>query len=322
MVIRAVLCPVDFSEASKAALGAAVRVVRQFKAHLHVLFVEDPLLAAAAGRTDPPLADLKSELKEFIASTRDLELPGELTLHVVTGQPAEEIVRFAEHECMDTIVMGAHGLTGVRKAFFGSTTARVLKRATIPLLVVPASAGADKGQDLAGLGSILVLTDFSAAAAFAAEAAASLAALVGARLVLVHVMPRVPAPASWTSRAAAATECCATKAHQQMCVAMAPLETYGPVESVIVEGNIPESVAELARTHHSGLIVLGLDAEAGGSRPGSTAYGLISTTPVPVLVVPAVVRALRQDAAQPRVAEISPHDPETSAQAAPAAPEK
>jgi hypothetical protein len=94
------------------------------------------------------------------------------------------------------------------------------------------------------------------------------------------------------------------------------------VESAIVEGNIPESVAELARTHHSGLIVLGLDVEADGSRPGSTAYGLISTTPVPVLVVPAVAPTLRRSATQPRVAEISTHDPETSAQAAPASPEK
>jgi nucleotide-binding universal stress UspA family protein len=120
---------------------------------------------------------------------------------------------------------------------------------------------------------------------------------LGARLVLVHVLPPVSAPASWTLRAAAAMECRATEAHRRMCRAMAPLEKYGPVESVIVQGNIAESVADLARTHHSGLIVMGLDVEAHGSRPGSTAYAVISTTPVPVLVVPAVAPELGQDAA-------------------------
>ena len=70
---------------------------------------------------------------------------------------------------------------------------------------------------------------------------------------------------------------------------MCPLEKYGPVESVIVQGNIAERVAELARTHHSGLIVMGLDSEATGARPGSTTYAVICSTPVPVLAVPAAV---------------------------------
>ena len=285
MVIRSVLCPVDFSEASRAALHAAVRVARQFSASLHVLFVEDPLLASAAA--SPGVTDLKEELKQFVAGTPDLDPPAEPTLHVTAGQPADEIVRFAEREQIDTIVMGTHGLTGVRKAFFGSTTARVLKRSTTALWMVPASADADKGRNLAGLGSILVLTDFGPAAGSAAEFAARFAELVGARLVLVHVLPAVSAPASWNARAQAAMECRKAEAHKRMCGAMYPLEKYGPAESIIVEGNIAERVADLARTHHSGLIVMSLDSEARGTRPGSTAYAVICSTPVPVLAVPA-----------------------------------
>ena len=294
MVIRSVLCPVDFSEASRVALHAAVRVARQFKASLHVLFVEDPLLASAAAIGAPASADLKEELKQFVAATPELDPPGELTLHVATGQPAAEIVRVADREHIDTIVMGTHGLTGIQKAFFGSTTARVLKRSTTALLMVPASEDANKGRDLAGLGSILVLTDFGAAAGHAAEFAARFAESVGARLVLVHVMPAVSVPASWSGRAQAAMECRTAEAHRQMCGAMCPLEKFGPVESVIVQGNIAERVAELARAHHSGLIVMGLDAEATGARPGSTAYAVICSTPVPVLAVPAAAPDVRR----------------------------
>ena len=216
MVIRSVLCPVDFSEASRTALQAAVRVARQFKASLHVLFVEDPLLASAAAISAPATTDLKEELKQFVAATPELDPPVESTLHVTTGQPAEEIVRFADREHVDAIVMGTHGLTGIKKAFFGSTTARVLKRSTMALLMIPASEDANKGRNLAGLGSILVLTDFGAAAGNAAEFAAQFAESVGARLVLVHVMPAVSVPASWSARAQAAIEHRTAVAHRQM----------------------------------------------------------------------------------------------------------
>lgn len=296
MVTRSVLCPVDFSEASRTALHAAVRVVRQFNASLHVLFVEDPLLASAAALSASASTDLKEELRQFVASTPDLDPPAEPTLHVTTGQPADEIVRFAEREQIDAIVMGTHGLTGVRKAFFGSTTARVLKRSTTALLMVPASADADKGRNLAGLGSILVLTDCGPAAACAADAAGRLAEQVGARLLLAHVTPALSVPVSWNARAQAAMERCTTEAHRSMCAVMAPLERHGPVESVIVQGNIAACVAALVKTHNVGLIAMGLDSEAHGSRPGSTAYSVICSTSVPVLAVPAVVRDTRASA--------------------------
>jgi nucleotide-binding universal stress UspA family protein len=252
-----------------------------------VLFVEDPLLASAAALEAPACPGLQEELKQFVDDTPDLDLPIDPTLHVATGHPAEEIVELAEREHVDVIVMGTHGLTGVQKAFFGSTTARVLRRTTTSLLMVPAAVSVDKARDLAGLGSILVLFDFGPAASCAASAAARLAATVGARLVLVHVMPPLSAPSSWSSRTRTAMEHRTAEAHQRMCFAMAPLEKQGPVESVIVQGNIAERVAELARTRPAGLIVMGLEREAGGSRPGSTAYAVICSAPVPVLAMPA-----------------------------------
>ena len=287
--MHSILCPVDFSEGSRTALHVAARFVRQFKAALHVLFVEDPLLAPAAALGAPAAPDLKEELKRFVVNTPQLDLPVDPALHVVTGHPAEEIVALADREQVDAIVMGTHGLTGVQKAFFGSTTARVLRRTTRSLVMVPAAVGSDQARDLAGLGSILVLTDFGPAASCAATAAARLAENVGARLVLVHVVPAVSAPAAWSSRAGAAIESREADAHRHMCGAMAPLEKHGPVESVIVQGNVAGRVAELVQSSRAGLIVMGLDRDARGSRPGSTAYAVICSASVPVLAMPAAV---------------------------------
>jgi hypothetical protein len=81
-----------------------------------------------------------------------------------------------------------------------------------------------------------------------------------------------------------------------MCDAMAPLEKYGPVESVIVRGNIAERVEELVQTNHAGLIVMGLDRDAHGSRPGSTAYSVICRATVPVLTMPVAASNARTEA--------------------------
>ena len=285
MQIRSILCPVDFSEASRAAVRTASRFARQFQAGLHVLFVEDPLLAQAEHMVSPP-PDLMGELRAFLAGTPDLDLPGEPQLHLATGTPDVEIVACAARERIDLTVMGAHGLTGVRKAFFGSTTARVLRRTSVPLLVVQASAAVGKARDLEGLGAVLVLTDFGPAATSASVVAARLAHAIGAPLVLVHVIPHLSAPQSWRPHAATLMERRRTEAHACMCHAMSPLERYGPIESVIAEGSVSEQVATLARTRHAGLIALGLERGEAGPRPGSTAYEVICSAPVPVLAVP------------------------------------
>ncbi|MBI3050460.1 MAG: universal stress protein [Acidobacteria bacterium] len=295
-VMRSILCPVDFSDPSRTALHVAARFVGQFTAALHVLFVEDPLLAPAIAVQAPVAPDLTEELTQFVVSTLDVELPIDPVLHVVTGDPAKEIVRLADCEQVDALVMGIHGLTGVQKAFFGSTTARVLRGTTRTLVMVPAAVRRNHARNLAGLGSILVLTDFGPASSCAATAAARLAESVGARLVLVHVVPVVSAPASWSSRAEAAVEYRETDAHQRMCRAMAPLEKHGPVESVIVQGNVAARVAELVQSSHAGLIVMGLNRDARGSRPGSTANAVMCSASVPVLVMPAAAANGNADA--------------------------
>lgn len=58
------------------------------------------------------------------------------TLHEVDEFPAEAIVRFAETNACDLIVMASHGRRGIRKILLGSQTAEVLVKTTIPVLVI------------------------------------------------------------------------------------------------------------------------------------------------------------------------------------------
>jgi nucleotide-binding universal stress UspA family protein len=52
------------------------------------------------------------------------------------GIPAEEIVRTAEHDKADILVLGTHGRTGVMKVLLGSVASRVVATATCPVLTV------------------------------------------------------------------------------------------------------------------------------------------------------------------------------------------
>src|SRR4029453_10415095 len=113
-----------------------------FAARLIVLTVEDPLLTEAMdlGTGVHWTPDLST--REIGVFVREAFGGEESTLalceyDVAVGKPAVEILRVARERSCDLIVMSSHGLTGARKLFFGSTTERVLRETTVPVLVTP-----------------------------------------------------------------------------------------------------------------------------------------------------------------------------------------
>ena len=133
-----VLCPIDFSEASFGALRYAAAIVESSHGQLMVMTVDDPLLASmdAARGHEWPSDQTRKDLERAVTDTLGMRALGlDLRYHVPIGEPAPEILRVAAERPVDLVVMSSHGLTGVRKLFFGSTTERVLRRATVPVLV-------------------------------------------------------------------------------------------------------------------------------------------------------------------------------------------
>jgi nucleotide-binding universal stress UspA family protein len=53
---------------------------------------------------------------------------------LLTGDPAEEIVRFADEARCELIVMGTHGRTGFKRLLMGSVAEAVIRRAKCPVL--------------------------------------------------------------------------------------------------------------------------------------------------------------------------------------------
>ena len=134
-LFQTILCPIDFSDHSRQALAYAALLASRSNGRLVVIFVEDPLLAAAAAVAydEKTLIDKgRKELRRFVERTiAPYDLPmSSVTLDVAVGRPHEEIEWTAERLGCDVIVMGAHGRTGANKLMLGSTTHRILRRSS------------------------------------------------------------------------------------------------------------------------------------------------------------------------------------------------
>ena len=109
----------------------------RFKAQLTVVFVENPLLSRAALRFDEDelARRTRAELTRFVQKA--IGKRPDCSVEIVNGDPAAEILKAASRLKADLIVMGTQGHRGPKRLFFGSTAAAVVKRTTIPVLVVP-----------------------------------------------------------------------------------------------------------------------------------------------------------------------------------------
>ncbi len=65
-------------------------------------------------------------------------------VHVPAGYPADEILRIAEAEAADLLVLGTHGRTGLRRLAMGSVSALVARRARCPVLTIHEPRQADQ----------------------------------------------------------------------------------------------------------------------------------------------------------------------------------
>jgi nucleotide-binding universal stress UspA family protein len=124
--IRRILVPLDGSDLGRAALPAAHGFAKLFDAEILLLHV------GSSGET-PDVESLAG----------DLRLTGvRAAVRRVEGDPAGRILDEAEAENVDLIAMATHGRSGFARWRIGRVVERVLRSATMPLLVVrPTSAG-------------------------------------------------------------------------------------------------------------------------------------------------------------------------------------
>lgn len=127
--LESILCPVNFSRAALAGLDHAISLAKRFNARLIPVCIAEP------GDTRGT-----SELREELASRLEEGGAGGCNVETQTrrGEAGKEIVNLVTRTRADLVVLGARPRNPLHAWLWGDTTEVVLRRAPVPVLVVPA----------------------------------------------------------------------------------------------------------------------------------------------------------------------------------------
>ena len=150
--MQRILWATDLSPVSERAWRYTLTLADLLRAEVTLIHVVHPNeLAGLADQHPPP----KNWLERYLAPLeRDLEQRGRAVeaqrlrarWKVLLGVPAEVIVRQAQAEQADLLVVGTHGRTGLRHVLLGSVAETVILKAPCPVLAVKAKREGEEGE--------------------------------------------------------------------------------------------------------------------------------------------------------------------------------
>lgn len=145
---KRILVTTDFSEAADHAVAHAFRIAADHDAEVllchvfEVVVAPNPLYAQyypsdvlSPEARERAEVEARNALIERVPKTGPLAGVPYQTI-VAHGMPAEEIIRVAEQEAVDLVVIATKGHTGLRHLLLGSVAERVVRHAHCPVLVV------------------------------------------------------------------------------------------------------------------------------------------------------------------------------------------
>jgi nucleotide-binding universal stress UspA family protein len=160
MKINNILIASDFSKYSDYSLSRAVTLAEQHKAILHFLHI---LVQPRIGNfsqfsieelEQDYLAQKKKVEKKLLKCIKKYSPNIEICVSVLTGRPADEIVRYAKENNCNMIIAGAHGDYYINDYILGTTSSSMVSHSDVPILLV-------KKEPSFAYNRIIIATDFS-----------------------------------------------------------------------------------------------------------------------------------------------------------------
>ena len=151
---KLILSPIDFSDPSQAALDVAADFAARFGAELLLVHVvpaipdlPENVSLLKEGEYDQSLVDAAAKRLSDLAATVAHKNVKARTEVGTANDVGMELVRSADHNHADMIIIATHGMTGWHKIAFGSVAEKVVKQASCPVLVLRANALEDAGGE-------------------------------------------------------------------------------------------------------------------------------------------------------------------------------
>jgi nucleotide-binding universal stress UspA family protein len=155
--IKTILYATDLSKNSTYAFFYAVDMAKKHNASIVILHSIEPVRhvyseggtfqaqraieKAKKQEQEMDIETIKKDLHEFCKRTEtQIGSPCEALVSkivVPVGHPVEEILKTADDEGCDAIVLGTHGKGFLRQTFLGSVAGKVLERTRKPIFIIP-----------------------------------------------------------------------------------------------------------------------------------------------------------------------------------------
>ena len=286
--LKNILFLTDFSGPSAAALPFAFSIARSYGSTVHALNV---LLPSPYNYMSPETATILLDDQEVLAKDEMKKVEAQLM-----GVPREIIIErglgvwpvlseMLQKGDVDLIVLGTQGRTGLQKILLGSTTEEVFRRTPVPVLTIGPSVR-DGAHNAGRFRCVLFATDFHAVSPAAAAYAVSLAQENQARLVLLHVLPKIVNRKGQKSDERSVAEAL----HHLHELVPADAELWCRPEAVVQHGEPAEEILAVAKEDKADLIVLGTRgadslAAVSSHLARATAYKVVVNATCPVLTV-------------------------------------
>lgn len=142
--MKKILVPCDFSKPAVNAFRYALRIAKESKASIHLLFAAElPVMPATViipvmGFETAYVEDITGKAeKEFKTLTEKYKEHGvKVEFKFELGSISQKIIEHINHEKIDLVIMGSHGASGLKEAFIGSNAEKIVRKSPVPVLVV------------------------------------------------------------------------------------------------------------------------------------------------------------------------------------------
>lgn len=184
--MKKIVVPVDFSKHSEYALKAAATLAKKNNSEILVLHMLEmgavTVSESASQLQEMTIFHLKLAEKNFKDFLNKTYLKNVKVTPVIKHfKVFSEVNSIAEEHQANMIVMGSHGSSGFKEIFVGSNTEKVVRNATVPVLVVK------KEQSNVSFDDVVFATDFAEESIEAYQKAMKVLSALAENVHLVHI---------------------------------------------------------------------------------------------------------------------------------------
>jgi nucleotide-binding universal stress UspA family protein len=195
-VYQAVMVPLDGSEFGRHAIPWALAIAEPAGARVDLVHVLTPPYDMGVAEGDKLILAEAIDSQRTATEQRLEDLANRLHVGtgvrfssaVVEGHTADALLRYADENAIDLIVMTTHGRSGLARAVLGSTSDQVVRRSRCPVLLARSHRHVAEEHEAAAVSDVLVPLDGTVTSEAILVHALEVCQLTGASCTLLHVV--------------------------------------------------------------------------------------------------------------------------------------